>query len=169
MRDITWKCRKEVEDNRSKKLRLQRGACKKFTGVITVKLERKKMTGITTVEMAYIMPVVLLVFLMIVYATFYYHDKHVLSGMAYETAVIGAQKERLPKGMNEGELLGFFREHTAGKLILLHNASATITKNSDYVVVKATASRRRMRLNVEMKALIMNPEKEIRTIRKIRS
>ncbi|MDD3403868.1 MAG: TadE/TadG family type IV pilus assembly protein [Hespellia sp.] len=129
---------------------------------------RKKAAAVTTVEMAYIMPVVLLVFLAVVYTAFYFHDKNVLSGMAYETALIGAQTQRLPEEMKEEEMTGFFREHTAGKLILLSNPQVTVSRDTSYVIVKATASRRRMKINVEMKALIMEPEKFIRMIRKVK-
>ncbi|MDD3360949.1 MAG: pilus assembly protein [Hespellia sp.] len=132
------------------------------------KQKKVQIRGVTTVEMAYIMPVVLLVFLAIIYVTFYFHDKNVLGAVAYETAVIGAQQERLPKGMQEGELSGFFQEHITGKLILLSNPTASVSKNSDYIIVQATASRRNMKLHMEMKTWIMEPEKMIRMIRKVK-
>ena len=45
--------------------------------------------GSTTVEMAYVMPLIFLVFLIIVRTTFYYHDKSILDGMAYEAVTTG--------------------------------------------------------------------------------
>lgn len=131
-------------------------------------LRRREVRGITTVEMAYIMPVIMLVFLAVIYATFYYHDKNVLIGMAYETAVIGAQQERTPKGMQEGELSAFFMERTRSKLILFGGAQMAVSQNDQYVIVQASASKKRMKLDVEMKAPILDPEKYIRLIRKVK-
>lgn len=158
-REVVAKIERKYERKEMNKLR------KKYS-----KKKRKRnaycVSGVTTVEMAYIAPLILFVFLAIVYVTFYFHDKNILSGMAYETAVVGAQQERLPKGMQEGELSSFFQEHTSGKLILLSNPSVSISKNSDYIVVQATASRKSMKVNTEMKALIMEPETFIRLIRR---
>ena len=53
--------------------------------------------GSTTVEMAYVMPLIFLVFLIIVRTTFYYHDKSILDGMAYEAVTTAVQTARNPK------------------------------------------------------------------------
>lgn len=50
--------------------------------------------GSTTVEMAYVMPLIFLVFLIIVRTTFYYHDKSILDGMAYEAVTTAVQTAR---------------------------------------------------------------------------
>ena len=50
--------------------------------------------GSVTVEMAYILPTVIMIFLLIVYTVFYYHDKNILNAGAGETAVRGAQHGR---------------------------------------------------------------------------
>ena len=55
---------------------------------------KKDMKASTVIEMSYIMPVFLFLFLLIMYTVFYYHDKAVLNGAAAETAVLGAQAER---------------------------------------------------------------------------
>ena len=59
--------------------------------------------GSTTVEMAYVMPLIFLVFLIIVRTTFYYHDKSILDGMAYEAVTTAVQTARNPKAKDEAE------------------------------------------------------------------
>ena len=58
--------------------------------------------GSTTVEMAYVMPLIFLVFLIIVRTTFYYHDKSILDGMAYEAVTTAVQTARNPKSERSG-------------------------------------------------------------------
>ena len=64
--------------------------------------------GSTTVEMAYVMPLIFLVFLIIVRTTFYYHDKSILDGMAYEAVTTAVQTARNPKGTDQVETYLFF-------------------------------------------------------------
>ena len=44
--------------------------------------------GSTVIEMAYIIPLFLGLFVLIMHAVFYYHDKAVLNGAAGETAIL---------------------------------------------------------------------------------
>lgn len=48
--------------------------------------ERKNVNGSTVVEMAYIIPLFLFFFVILIHTVFYYHDKVILSGAACETA-----------------------------------------------------------------------------------
>ena len=50
--------------------------------------------GSAVVEMSYIIPLFLGLFVLIVHAVFYYHDKAVMNAAAAETAVLGAQASR---------------------------------------------------------------------------
>lgn len=52
---------------------------------------KRSFRGVITVEMSYLIPIVLIIFLLVVYTVFYYHDKNILIGAASETAVTGAQ------------------------------------------------------------------------------
>ena len=72
--------------------------------------------GSTVVEMSYIMPVFLILFLYIVNTVFYFHDKAVLNGAACETAVLSAQQKRM-KEYGRYDMEEFFRERIHGKLI----------------------------------------------------
>ena len=53
-------------------------------------------SGVITVEMSYLIPIILALFLTVIYTTFYYHDKIILFGAAGETAAVGAEMERMP-------------------------------------------------------------------------
>ena len=45
----------------------------------------------TVVEMAYLMPVVLLTWILVIFSLFHFHDKSVIAGAAYESAIVGAE------------------------------------------------------------------------------
>lgn len=124
--------------------------------------------GSITVEMAYILPTIILMFLLIVYTVFYYHDKNILNGAAGETAVAGAQYAR-EKGKDELDLNSFFRQRIGTKLILLKLSSVEVSKDKKQVVVSVSAEKKWMCVTMVKKAVIPDPEKKIRTKRKLES
>ena len=54
--------------------------------------KRKYLKASSVIEMSYIMPVFLLLFVIIIHTVFYYHDKAVIYVAAGETAAVGAQE-----------------------------------------------------------------------------
>lgn len=122
---------------------------------------KKDMKASTVIEMSYIMPVFLFLFLLIMYTVFYYHDKAVLNGAAAETAVLGAQVERR-KETKEYDLEKIFHERTEGKLIFLTGANITVQKDEKEITVSVSAQKNLMRLSICQKAAIVNPEEKIR-------
>ena len=122
---------------------------------------KKDMKASTVIEMSYIMPVFLFLFLLIMYTVFYYHDKAVLNGAAAETAVLGAQAERR-KETKEYDLERIFHERTEGKLIFLTGANVTVQKDEKEITVSVSAQKNLMRLSICQKAAIVNPEEKIR-------
>ena len=122
---------------------------------------KKDMKASTVIEMSYIMPVFLFLFLLIMYTVFYYHDKAVLNGAAAETAVLGAQAERR-KETKEYDLEKIFHERTEGKLIFLTGANVTVQKDEKEITVSVSAQKNLMRLSICQKAAIVNPEEQIR-------
>lgn len=142
-------------------------------------LLKKRCCASTVVEMAYLMPVVLLVWMLVIFALFYYHDKNIMSGAAYETAVVGSEwyhgGEFTVKGgqMNGGrtedgqedverKLSRYFRDRVWGKMIFFGQAAVMVQVNEERIVVKAGASRRGLSLYVEKGAALTVPEEEIR-------
>ena len=122
---------------------------------------KKDMKASTVIEMSYIMPVFLFLFLLIMYTVFYYHDKAVLNGAAAETAVLGAQAERR-KETKEYDLEKIFHERTEGKLIFLTGANVTVQKDEKEITVSVSAQKNLMRLSICPKAAIVNPQQKIR-------
>lgn len=122
--------------------------------------------GSTTVEMAYVMPLVFLVFLMIVRTTFYYYDKSILNGMAYETLTAAVQTMRNPKG-ETADAETFCRERLSGKLIYFSVPEVAVQTTKDQAKITIQASRGRMRIRVMRQAKIPHPEKKIRLKKKV--
>ena len=123
---------------------------------------KRELKGSAVVEMSYIIPMILFLFVMIIHAVFYYHDKAVLNGAAGETAVLGAQTARR-KG-TEYDLEEFFHNRTEGKLIYMTDLDVSVEENEESVTVKASAARSFMRLSIYQRALIVKPEEKIRLL-----
>ncbi len=120
------------------------------------------LSGVITVEMSYLIPMILVLFMTIIYTTFYYHDKNILIGAAGETAVVGAQMERKPGNDGQTDLAGFYQERIQGKLILFSGAEASVSTSKKWVEVSAYADRGKMRLHVIQRAALQEPEAAIR-------
>lgn len=125
-------------------------------------LRDKEVKGVITVEMSYILSMILFVLMVIIYAVFYFHDKNILIGAAAETAVLGAQLERKPDENGQTDLNGFCRQRIAGKLILFGAVSVAVEVTDKWVTVSAAANYRGMSVTVKQKAPVLKPEKKIR-------
>ena len=90
--------------------------------------ERKQrwLKGSFTVEMAFLMPMILFLIMGCIRISFYYHDKNIIAGAAYETAVTGSTKVREKDGISESELNALFKERVGRKCILFSRISSTI-------------------------------------------
>ena len=124
----------------------------------------RELKGAITVELSYLIPVILMIFLTVVYVTFYYHDKNILIGAARETAAVGAQLERKPDENGQTDLAGFYQERIQGKLILFSGAQASVNITRKWVEVNAYAERKWMRLHVVQRAAMAEPEAAIRRL-----
>lgn len=118
--------------------------------------------GSTVVEMAYIMPLVLLCWMLIVFELFYYHDKSIIAGAAYESAVMGSELWAEEIEYRSAKIEDYFRERIQGKLLFYKNVEVGILVDTDKVRVKAEASKYLMFLKVEEQAAITEPEKVVR-------
>lgn len=103
-----------------------------------------------------------------VLACFYYHDKNIIAGAAYETAVVGSTKAREKDGIQEAELKALFQERVGKKCILFPGAVAVCSVSKEEIHVSAVAKRRKMLLAVESRAAVTEPERYIRDIRRIK-
>ncbi len=127
-----------------------------------------KLKGSMTVEMSFLMPMIMFLIMGCILAVFYYHDKNVLSGAAYETAVAGSTRMRERDGIDEGELEALYAERTEGKCILFAGSSAQVSVGEKEIVVEATAQKGRFMLSVLKKAAVTDPEKYIRDRRRMK-
>lgn len=120
------------------------------------------LSGVITIELSYLMPLILFLFVTVMYTVFYYHDKNILIGAASETAIVGAQLKRKPDENDLADLSDFYQERIQGKLILFAGAQAEISLSDKRVDVKAYAARGKMKIQTIQKAPIVKPEKKIR-------
>lgn len=123
--------------------------------------------GSATIEMAYIMPVVFLAIIATIYILFYLHDKNIMLGAGYETAVVGNQKLRWDEEDPEKLLRDFFQERVKGKLILFSELDVEVVCDEENITVTASARKRRMRVRVEQSIKRVEPETFIRNVRRI--
>ena len=131
-------------------------------------MKRYEMQGSITVEMSYLMPLILFLIMSCILAVFYYHDKNILSGAAYETAVVGSTKAREKIGVKAGELESLFGQRTGNKCILFARPQAAVKISEDEIVVTANASRKYMKVSVVKRASVTDPEKTIRDLRRLK-
>lgn len=124
-------------------------------------------SGMITVEMAYIIPVILSVFFMSVLGIFYYHDKEVIASCAYEAAVVGSTKAREKDGVTEETVEAIFDERVQGKCILFGKVQASVEVSGERIAVSAFASKRRMQVSITETASITGPEEKIRKHRRL--
>lgn len=129
---------------------------------------KNTLKGSFTVEMSLIMPFLLFLIMGCILVVFYYHDKNILSGAAYETAVVGSTLAREKDGVEESRLEELCRERINGKCILLGSSKVDITIEDKMIEVSVSARRRKMKVHVIQKAVLTQPEKYIRKVRKIK-
>lgn len=128
---------------------------------------KKGRLGSMTIEMAYIMPLFGMVFYLCVIAVFYYHDKNIITGCAYETVVVASTKAREKDGITAETVNALFRERVKGKCILFSNVLADVTVQEERIEIQALALNKRMKLLVKQKAEVTDPEKYIRDMRRL--
>ena len=121
-----------------------------------------------SVEMSFLMPMILFLIMGCILTVFYYHDKNILSGAAYETAVVGSTKAREKDGVKEGELETLFYERVKNKCIMFVRPQVSVNVEKEEIEIIAAASRKYMKISVSKKAAITNPEKKIRDLRRFR-
>ena len=127
-----------------------------------------KWKGSFTVEAAVLVSAVLFLVYGIIMVLFYYHDKNILAGTAYETAVISGRKQKQEPPFQEEEIQQLWKERISGKMILFREAEVEVECQKEYVWISVEASRRKLRITVEAKAALTEPEKKIRDMRKLK-
>ena len=128
---------------------------------------KKKLKGSLTIEMSILIPVILLIFMGFVLTVFYYYDKDIMHGAAYETAVLGSVKLREEAEFTESELEAFCRERLEGKNIMMTSVVVNADIQEEEIIVGITSKKKGFSLSVEKRAAVTEPEKKIRDIRRL--
>lgn len=129
-------------------------------------MKNKLCNGSITVEMSFLMPMILFLILSCILAVFYYHDKNIISGAAYETAVVGSTKAREREGVTSEELQELFEQRLQGKCILFPGVRAKIGVGEKEIKVEGRASWNRIQMSTVKYASVTEPETYIRDIRR---
>lgn len=121
-----------------------------------------------TIEMSFLMPVILLLIMNSIFVMFYFHDKNIISGAAYETVVVGSTKAREGGSTDAGELERLFKERVGNKCILFEGVLVTVKISDDEIEVLAKGEKRGMHISVLKKMPVTKPEQKIRNIRRMK-
>ena len=125
-------------------------------------IKKQYVRAILTVELAYLMPILFSIFVLVIHTTFYYHDKNILLGAASETAVVWARVMRNENEEVSTDAESVYQERIAGKLILFSGVSANISETEEQVVVSANAQSGIFSVEVCGRAVVVRPEEKIR-------
>ncbi len=102
---------------------------------------QKKWSASLTVESSYIIPLILWMILVVIYGGFYFHDKNIIHGAAYELSVIARQQWEKPEGVEVEELYGYGQEQMREKLLLFENVDISIEESGEEVRVELYAEK----------------------------
>lgn len=125
--------------------------------------------GSLTVEVSFLMPIILMMIMSSILAVFYFHDKCILSGAAYETCVIESNTLRENEELSEEEIQNLFCERSKGKCILFSDANVKVQGRigKEEVEVSVVAEKGKFFISVQKKAAVTDPEKHIRNVRRL--
>ncbi len=123
----------------------------------------KKLKANLAIEAAVIIPMVILMFAGMITVLFYYHDKIIITGAAYEVATVGSSEEEITRE----ELGKQFEERVDRKLLLFRKIHISIQIEEKDLIMQCKAVRNGMVLEIEICMSRTNPEKNIRNMRSI--
>ena len=124
---------------------------------------RKGLKGTLTIEASFLVPLILLVFGVLLHMLFYYHDKNVIAGVAYETGVYTAGRQEV----DEGEAKRHFQTRLKGRLFLFEHVQSEVHIEDKQVQIVCRAQRNAMSIRSECTMSRTEPEDYIRSIRKL--
>ena len=107
------------------------------------------------------MPIVLLTWILVIFSLFHFHDKTIIAGAAYESAIVGAELWNDEEENKTLKIERYFQERIRGKLLFYQTVNSEIFLEKTKVRVTAFATRNMMNINVEQQAAITVPEQEI--------
>lgn len=121
------------------------------------------MKGSLTVETSLIIPLFLSVFIVSIYALFFYHDKAFLGAVTYDTVVYGSGREQ----RDAEEIEAYFQRQVGNRMLFFRYVTANVEIEDNVVKITCHGAKQGTELTIERKMSRTNPEKKIRNIRKI--
>lgn len=91
-----------------------------------------------TVEASFLMPLILSVITILIYGCFYLHDRAVLTGLAYEAALLGSRIEESDKDIILQQTKEVGSQIISNKVINTVNIATMVTVTNDHVLVTYT-------------------------------
>lgn len=173
----TWNCILERNGDRGDRNGRQEIEKKEQDRVFTIfgnwlsggiRLVKRGCKASAIVEMAYLMPVVLLAYVWIIFSLFYYHDKVLLIGAAYESAVVGSELYSSADEVETEQISNYFQNRIRRKLLFFSGVSVDVKAEKEEIIIQAKTQKRGMKIQVIQKAGLRCPEKEIRKIKRIK-
>ncbi len=133
------------------------------------KMLKKNFKGSFTVEASFIVPIILFLIMVSIFAVFYYHDKNILLGAAYEASVVGSTMSREMNGADAEKIESLANERIRGKCIFLNHSQVEVEISEEDIQVNVSAFARKLRMAGSEKEPITDPEKYIRDLRKLQN
>lgn len=117
-----------------------------------------------TVEMAFLVPIVFSVIVIVIQILFYFHDKIILEGVVHETVTVCSSKEEI----TEEEIEKYFWEALGNRLLMFGYVETQVNLAKDEIQMSCCSKRDRMQVEVSARMQCTDPETAIRRLRMIK-
>ena len=123
-----------------------------------------RMKGSVTVEMAFLVPIIFSVIVVVIQLLFYFHDKIVLEGVTFETVTVCSSQEELTEEVVES----YFEEALGRKLLMFGLVETEVELENTQVKMSCGSRKHGMNLQVSASMSRTNPEGWIRAARLVK-
>lgn len=123
-----------------------------------------KFKAVTTVEVALIMPVILLVLSGVIISVFYYHDKNVLYSHVHQLGSVIHQENRKSSGADVDELKLHLEQIVEGKLLLFDGVESSVEEVGQYITITASVQKNSRAIKISKSYQKVYPEQVIRKL-----
>lgn len=127
----------------------------------------RKYKAVFTIEIAYIMPIIILLLSGIVLSGFYLHDKNILYSKVYELGSIARQEYRMPQETMTSELEEVLVSGCKGKMLLFDSVTCYVERSGSEISITGEMEFRGKKVAVTRVFGLNDTEKNIRTIRPV--
>ncbi|MFI3172035.1 MAG: TadE/TadG family type IV pilus assembly protein [Eubacteriales bacterium] len=124
--------------------------------------KKKRLKASATIEMAYIVPLIFLVFLVVTHLGFFFHDKNTLQSIVYEAVMIGQSQYRNEGAIDSEVLQEFLENQSEQKLLYFQQLNIEIKSENEEVAVEVETERNGMNIQITKAFALTEPENVIR-------